>query len=270
MAAPSPSPHRPFDVLEPDFAGIREFHADFPVHLTVHNVRGKDATDRRLALQPGGEIDPISEYVLALDDDLAEIEADPQFDPRLGRRIALTHRPLNCKGAFDRINGAAELRQGPVPHHLHDTPTPRSDSRVEDIGPDLPQRRKRCCLIAPHQTTVAGDVRGKDRGEPACDVRFGHAGPRPGLHGPVYRQPGCAPRKSGSRDLSQCSVQRQRLRSNVRLRAKSDLYGWIGEVAFAPKTELVWLHAGVRFRAHLGQIVRVTAAPKADLARAAQ
>ena len=58
--------------------------------MVIGGTRDDDAVRFAEALQPGGDIDAIAVDVVAIDDDVAEIDADPERDPRvLGEGLTL-------------------------------------------------------------------------------------------------------------------------------------------------------------------------------------
>jgi len=57
-------------------AHIIEGDADFPVNLVAHLARDADAAGFDQRLQPRGDIDAVTEEIVALDDDFAQIDAD--------------------------------------------------------------------------------------------------------------------------------------------------------------------------------------------------
>jgi hypothetical protein len=66
-----------------------------------------------IGFKPSGNVDPVAEYVAVLDDDVAEIDPDAEYDPPiLGRcSIAFGHRPLHRDCAGDGFDHARELHQ---------------------------------------------------------------------------------------------------------------------------------------------------------------
>ena len=66
IGAPAPRPHRTVDVLEFQFTGIDERHADLSGHLRVDAVRNENAAGRRLAFQSGGNVHTVAENVVAI------------------------------------------------------------------------------------------------------------------------------------------------------------------------------------------------------------
>ena len=47
-------------------------------------------------LEPGGDIDAITEDIVTVDDYIAEMDADPEFEPALGGIGSLTAREARC------------------------------------------------------------------------------------------------------------------------------------------------------------------------------
>src|SRR5467141_595413 len=84
----------------------------------------------------GGNIDAIAKYVAVLDDDVALVDADPEFDATLRRRwgIAFGQRSLHLCSAAQCIDDAAELDQEAVPGGLDDAALMAGDLRVDQFG----------------------------------------------------------------------------------------------------------------------------------------
>ena len=135
--APAPDAHRRCDVLERDLAGIREGEVDLAAHLRVHGVGEEHAARRRLAFQSRRDIHAIAENVVAVDDDVAEIDADTKGNRFVIRTPTVRSAIAFCTeiGALHRIDGAGELDQRAVAHHLHDSPAVRGHGRIEESRP---------------------------------------------------------------------------------------------------------------------------------------
>ena len=142
VIAPAPDADRLRDVLERDLAGVGEDEIDLAAHLRVHGVGEEHATGRRLTFEPRRDIDAIAEDVVAVDDDVAEIDADTKGNRFVIRTpaVPLGHRLLYGDRALHRIDGAGELDQRAVAHHLHDSPAVRGDGRIEELAPNLAER----------------------------------------------------------------------------------------------------------------------------------
>src|SRR6185369_5546508 len=97
-AEPHPvDPHRPGDVLELLFAGILEGDIELASRIFLHAARNADPTRFREALQTGRHIHAVAVDVAAVDDDIADIDANTELDPPLLRDvgIALKHAALD-------------------------------------------------------------------------------------------------------------------------------------------------------------------------------
>ena len=92
------------------FAQVDEFRLDLAAHLIVGRSGNRDAARIGDAFQSGGDIDAVSEDVVAIHHDVPEVDADtvnetPVF---LDALIALGHHPLDLERAFDQ----RRLRRG--------------------------------------------------------------------------------------------------------------------------------------------------------------
>ncbi len=134
--------------------------------LVVHRRRNADAAGVRQTLKPSRNIDAVAVDVIAVDDHLAEIEADSKLKPALlGQRIvALPQFALNGDGSLESGDHAAEIRQDRVSRVMHDAPAAAFDlhrHEVEIVAENSVGAR----LVLPHQPAIAGDVGVEDRGQ---------------------------------------------------------------------------------------------------------
>ena len=92
------------------------------------------------ALEPRRHVDAVAEDVVALDDDVAEIDADAEFDAAVLRHVgvALAHPALDFGGAGDRVHDARELHQHAVAGQLDDAPLMLGDLGVDQLARDAP------------------------------------------------------------------------------------------------------------------------------------
>ena len=65
-----------------DLAGIDEGNADLASDLTVNMVRGQHTARGRGGFQPGGNVHPVTKHIVAVNDDVAQVDADPEIDRR--------------------------------------------------------------------------------------------------------------------------------------------------------------------------------------------
>ena len=115
-AAWSSDPHRLLDVLELLVAGIGKGGVDLAAHLPECVIGDADAASFGNAFQPRGNVDAVAEDVTLVDDDVADMNPDAQFDAPVGGfvRIALRHSALLLDGAAGGVHGAAEFDQDAV------------------------------------------------------------------------------------------------------------------------------------------------------------
>jgi hypothetical protein len=139
---------------------------DPPAHMLVRCARNGNAAGFGDAFQPRGDVNAVAKDILAFDQDIAEVDANPVEDPLpLGRAfVAGGHLPLHRHGAFDRRDHGREFDEHPVAHRLEDSPAVRGDDRPSGLAP-LAHRLGGSGLVLAHHARVADDIGGKDRGE---------------------------------------------------------------------------------------------------------
>ncbi len=172
---PFPHPDRPLDVLDAHLATVGEGDRD-PVAEALIDDRG-DADAARLGqrLQPRGDVDAVAINVVAVDDDVAEIDADPEGDARPGGR-QVVHGALDGHGALDRIDDRGELDQRAVADQLDDASAMGGHRRIEDGLAVALERIERAGFVGAHHPRIADDIRRKDRGQPPYGALLRHAG----------------------------------------------------------------------------------------------
>src|SRR5215831_2314554 len=121
------------------------------------------------AFQACRNINAIAKDVVVLDDDVAEIDPDPEPDPAfLGDRgCAIGHRELPFGRTAHRVYDAREFRQYPVASGVDDAAGVLVDLRVDDFASMRLQAFVRAFLVRAH-------IGGEDRGETADS---GHQSP---------------------------------------------------------------------------------------------
>src|SRR4051794_15176896 len=84
--------------------------------VLVDGMRYADGAGFAESLEPGGNIDAIAEDVVAIDDDVAEIDADTQLETALERDgvVEGTGCSLHRDGAVQRVDDARKIRQQAV------------------------------------------------------------------------------------------------------------------------------------------------------------
>ena len=104
--------------------------------LVVNWLRYADGARLGEALEARGDVDAIAEDIVTVDDDVAEIDADPQLEPafRRDRIIDSTRRSLHLDGAAQRIDYARKIRQQAVARRAYDPPAMFRDQRVDSAA----------------------------------------------------------------------------------------------------------------------------------------
>ena len=170
------NPHGLREILDLLLAQILIGERQLLVHVLIGGLRDAHPAGLGQALQARREVDPVAVEVIALDDDVAEIDADPQLHPpRLGQRgVARLRALLDLDRALHRVHHAGELDQHAVAHQLHQTTLIFGEQRLDHLAAPLSEHRKRSGLVLAHEPAVADDVGGENRGEAAFVPGLAH------------------------------------------------------------------------------------------------
>src|SRR6476659_196675 len=116
----APGSHWLGNIFQILFAYIVEEKVDLAPKLPVGIVGQADAARLRYSLQSCCDVDAVTEYVVVVDDDIADVDAYPKFDSELLRDIVvlLDHFPLDVRRAAYSINCAREFDQHAVARRL--------------------------------------------------------------------------------------------------------------------------------------------------------
>src|SRR5262249_52904910 len=96
------------------------------------------------------DIDAVAHQVaIALLDDIAEMDADADFDVALRRQagVALDHAVLDLDGAANRIDDASELDENAIARPFDDAVVMQRDGGVDEVAAERAQPRKRPLLV---------------------------------------------------------------------------------------------------------------------------
>ena len=118
---------------------------------------------------PRGDVDAVAIEIVALDDHVAEIDADAQFDAVVRRDacVPLGHRLLHRDGAAHRIDDAGKFNQQAVAGGLDDAAPVLRDLRIEKLAAQRLETIERALLVPPHQPRIPRHIGGQDRGKTA-------------------------------------------------------------------------------------------------------
>ena len=171
--------HRPRNVFQRLLAAIEEFGLDLAPHLAEGVLRDADPARFGDTLKACREIDPVAEDILALDQDVAEVDADAPFHPAFAGNpgITLCHQLLKRDRALHGADHRGELDQHAIAGRLNDPPAMFGNKRIGS-GAMFAQQTRRTRLVGFHQPAVADHIGREDGGEAAV-----HPIRRSSLHG---------------------------------------------------------------------------------------
>jgi hypothetical protein len=126
------------------------------------------------------DIDAVAQDVVAVDDDVAEIDADAELQPppRLYVGVALGNPGLDRIGAIDGVHDAGELGQQPVACRIDDAATMTGNLGRKHRLPVLSQTAHGAFLVLAHQSAVANDIRRQNGHQPALQTSLRRAQPQ--------------------------------------------------------------------------------------------
>src|SRR5437764_3845876 len=109
--------------------------------------------------------------VLTLDDDVVQIDADPEYDPLIfrGRDVAFGHPTLHRNRAGNRLDHICELDQKAVASRLYDPAFVFGDFGIDEFATMSPKPVQGAGLIKSHKAAVSGHIGGENGREPALD-----------------------------------------------------------------------------------------------------
>jgi hypothetical protein len=167
---------RPFDVLEGLLTLIDEFQLQLVARLLAHRRRTGDAARPSQGFQPCRQIDPVAVNVLAIDDDIAHVDADAEPDVAVfgGAGVALGHAALDFDRAADGVQHAGELDQDAVAHDLEDASVVARDGGIEELAKMGLQGTEGPLLVGLHQPGIANHVRRQNGRQTPLDGLRGH------------------------------------------------------------------------------------------------
>ena len=165
------------DILDPLVALIRKVQLELVADLVADGRRTGDAAGRGEPLQPHRQVHAVAVEVVAVDDDVAEVDAHAKLEMPVLRHacVALGHAALDLDGTARGVEHAAELDQEPVAHHLEDAPAVPGDDRIEELAAMLAQAAQRLLFVGLHEAAVADNVGSQDRREPPFNKLLRHA-----------------------------------------------------------------------------------------------
>jgi len=144
--------HRARDILKLLLAGILKVPVDLAAHLAVSIVGNADATRLGNAFQSRGNVNAFAEDIVVFDHDIADVNANSQFDPRFGRhpRVALSHATLDFDGAAGSVDRTDKFDQHAIACAFYDPAAILGNCRLKELAPVFVQPRQRAFLVGFH------------------------------------------------------------------------------------------------------------------------
>ena len=128
-------PHRPRDVLNGPLAEILEGVSQLVTDLLVHRPGNANPARFGQCLKACGDVDAVTKDVVAIRDDVAEVDPDTKPNaPLVGNlHFAVEHAALHLNGAAHRVDDARKLCKQPITGGLDDTAAMPLDLRVDQL-----------------------------------------------------------------------------------------------------------------------------------------
>jgi hypothetical protein len=129
-----PHLHRAGNVLQDLLPKVVAANVDLAAEFPMNALRQTDTAGLGEVLDPRGDIDAVAENIIVVEDNVADMDADAELDPLLGRQdgILLCHLALDLDGAAHRVDGTGELHQHAVAGGLDDAAAMRGEGRVNN------------------------------------------------------------------------------------------------------------------------------------------
>jgi len=155
------------DVLDFPCPEVLESQAQLVEHIVADRAADANAAGLRQRLQTRRDVDAVTKNIVVIDDDVADVDADPEVDALLGRqtRIPLGHAALHVDRAAHRVDDAGELQQQSIAGSLDDPAVVLSDLGVDQLAPVRFQGREGGAVIPAHEKGISDHVGRNDGGK---------------------------------------------------------------------------------------------------------
>jgi hypothetical protein len=175
-----PGAHRFSDILQCLKAQITVDEVDLAADLPLCIIGDTDATRLRYSLEACRDVDAISKNIIVINDDVADVNADTEFDPAVRRHVGVVHghTTLNLDGASRCIHCASEFDQHAVARGLHDATSVLDDLGINNGFSERLQIAERALFIGAHQPTITGDIRRQQSRQSPFHALASHDAPR--------------------------------------------------------------------------------------------
>jgi hypothetical protein len=161
--------HRPGNVFDLLLAEILKGKGQAVAHLIMNGIGDEHPAGICQGFDPCRDVDAVAIEIVAVNDHVAEIDADAQLNAVVRRDAAVPvgHRLLHLDRATHRIDGAGKLHQQAVASGLDDAAMVLGDLWIEEFAAQRFEAFERALLIRPHQPRIPRHIGGEDRSETA-------------------------------------------------------------------------------------------------------
>src|SRR5216683_8306756 len=148
--------YRARDVLDCLLAPVLEGIGQPVADLIAYGAGDADPAWLGETFEPRRNVHAVAVDIAAVDDDVAQIDADAKLDPPLRRHVgvALAHRCLDLDGALYGLDDAGELDQRTVAHQLDCAASMRGDLGLNEFPAARLEAGERALLVRAHQARV--------------------------------------------------------------------------------------------------------------------
>jgi hypothetical protein len=152
--------HRFGDILECLQTHILLGDVYLAPNLPTSIVGDTDAAGVGYSFKARGNVDAIAEDVVVIDDDIADVDADPEIDPHCRGDVGVLrrHSALDFDRTARGVDRTRKLDQHAVAGGLDDAAAMRSDRGVDNDPSSRLQPGQRAFLVGAHETAVTGDI----------------------------------------------------------------------------------------------------------------
>ena len=138
---------------------------DLAPNLPIGVIGYANAARLGNTLQPGSNVDAVAKDIVVIDDDIADMDTDPEFNPDILRDVGILrgHGALDFDRAAGGIDGAGEFHQHAVTGGLDDAASMRSDGGVDKRFSGRLEPGQGAFLVGTHEAAISGDIRSQYR-----------------------------------------------------------------------------------------------------------
>jgi hypothetical protein len=135
--------------------------------LVADDARDASASGLRQCLEPCGDINGVAVDVIAVDDHVAEIEADPEGDPPFFglSSVASDYPTLGLHSATDCIHDTRKFCQHAIAGGFKNAPVMLLNFRVNEFAAMRLETVERALLVGTHQARISCYIGDKYRGQ---------------------------------------------------------------------------------------------------------